>query len=365
MSQRSPSSAGAEPGANLTPAARELLDEYVNQYRFSLISEAARANDQDADLRIYDIKKAAANNRTPRKLLPSATSIALGVIFGVAANVVTGYAFFGNDSTLPTAAVLVSIASFLVALISVVATWAALRASDGSRQQTAEFLQEVAELELLARSAAEKVARSNDESLVKVLDVLERQRVLTDKDALDFSRVMKLRNSLVHERVRKLRSDEQLDASRKIRELNNKLQLAQSRPKTLHRRASLTTEARNYEKLVYQALRRIGCNARIALSDGQYADFFLDDPKGSAAVVVKYMTGPLSRSEVLDIVWSTRRGSELPVLIVSNTEISAELSKFLSAHSHEGFSLVHWGGERDDDILASSLNNLLGGFAAT
>jgi hypothetical protein len=368
VNQQSASSAGAEPGANLTPAARELLDEYVDQYRRSLISEAARAGDQDADLRIYDIKKAAANNQASRKSLPYRVTwtVVLITLASVIAAAATSYGFLNNDSRLPTAAILVSTGSLLVALVSLVATWTAFQTSNDSRRRTEGFLQEVAELELLARSAAEKVSGLNDESLVKVLAALERQRVLTDRDALDFSRVMKLRNSLVHERVRNLHPEEQLDASRKIRKLSDKLQLAHSVPKFLGRRAaSLAREASNYEELVHQALQRISPDVQIAtLPDGQYVDFLVDDPKGSVSVVVKYMTRPPSRSDVLNIVRKTKRDRELPVLIVSNTEVSAEIGEFMSTRSHEGFAFVHWGGEHDDDMLASALNNLLR-FAAS
>ncbi|RZT84602.1 hypothetical protein EV383_1449 [Pseudonocardia sediminis] len=365
MTQGPPSTDGVEDNANLTPAARELLEEYVTQYRSNLILQAVRdGRGRESEIRLGDVKRAAASGRNSplwRRYwagLVVIVSVLAGALVSVSAEFLFG-AIGGR--TVSIAAILVGVASSLIVSVGVLtANLTVARAYDDFRGRTEEFLREVAELELLARSAAELVAGRRDESIVTVLEELERSRVFNELDSLNFSRIMKLRNSLVHERVRRLESTEQREANRRIQRLRDKLQIAAARPKSLARRSTLARVADEYEANVRAALKRVLPNAQVAsLQEDQGIDFLIDLPEGSVGVVVKYTSRPMSRARLLDLGRRAAKSRSLRILLVSNSAPSLHLQDALRDSSDSDIVPVSWADESDDDALASAVQKLL------
>jgi hypothetical protein len=127
-----------------------------------------------------------------------------------------------------------------------------------------------------------------------------------------------------------------------------------------------------YETQVREALERIGERrgldvSIVSRSAGYDFDLRLIDNTGrtpeSAGVAVKVMyrtalEQPLSAVQLDEL--RNRVGADHPLLVVGNVILDWSGKAVMKENDGKGMAFVRWGSESDDDVLAESVNKLLG-----
>lgn len=353
-----PSDSSALSPDQLTPAARELLEEYLNEYRHRLLLEARRSASRDpgrtiqmADLRAAELVMSRAlstadlaHQARRRALLLAATSVAVATVLGVVANLVSSN-FFEGGATLPAA--LGAIAAIAVAAVA--ASIAVLQVRAAGRSTTTDvrdLLIEVADLERRARALASELAGTplHTKSLSRVIDVLEAEQVWSTADVASFRDVMTLRNHFVYEQRVGDSSKEVLTASRVVRRLSEAL--ADYKEAAVGGRRQIQSGAAALEYQVHQALTQNLSLSVTRTRDGR-ADFLVETPEATVAILVKSRQGrKVGLKDIREWLSLEAHDLDLSTVVVTDGHLSSDLVDLGSIQLDSGRSvrIVKWDG---------------------
>lgn len=354
----------------ITPAAQELLEEYVSLYRARVINEAQRlvTLNSGRTIRLADVRSAeeiASRSRVQTQVKPLPwrlpTIAALLLIVNSTAVAVSINLLSSGDNTTGWGAVLVSGIS-LVALMS--GFYAAIARSNRplANIKTQDLLIDVADLERQARETASNVigADFNGISLSRVISVLEEQGIWSPSAVASFRGAMKLRNQVAYEERTNFDSDELLTASRTIRQLGESLadfQSARSTQSTNHTRSP----AENLELEVYRTLEQT-LTLPLNRSNERFADILVESPNASVGILVKYRHGrPIRLKDIEEWLQFESGSLDRSTVVVTNADLDKELLDVGSIQLEAGRSVrvVKWEGPRSAPALARAVARAL------
>lgn len=358
-------SSSEESDSTLTPAARELVESYLSEYRASLLSDASHFSRSAGDIRVDDVVKAAELARSQRSstrrslIVVTATGI-LGVLAGVLVNLLASPS--SDAGSLGLTSLVVAVAALLTAISTTVVASRSLRMSGADRAlKLAELVDEVGATESLVRRVAKDRAGVDDNSLLTVLSALERAAILSEADVDEFRRVMSLRNSIVHQRSIRLPAEAQAEALASMRELRSKLNGALRREPDEH--LIEMRRAKEYEQRVIDALSDVVIEgAQLApVAGDKGVDAVIDHPRASVFVAIQYQAKPMTFVQMANVV---SRSAASPLLLVVNVEPGLKARSYLD--DFKNVRLVLWQSPEDNDRLGWALASLIfGGGDAT
>lgn len=224
MKQRHVFPPGAENGRELTPAARNLLDQYVETYRRRIIAHAIRVTSDEESLETHDIEIA---GRIPyfgllrHRTYSSFFQILLAVVLAGMALAVLALAD-ARDTGVAYPYLLIS-AVLVIAAVGVTFFAAYSRIESRSRAYSGDLLRAVRDLEFTIRSIVREHDRPNRKSISNVLNELVELKLFNADDVREFRHVVELRNVLLYEHTKSIRTTELRQAVHTVRRLRGRL----------------------------------------------------------------------------------------------------------------------------------------------